>query len=288
MNWITAGFLMFFCSVVQYLLVRRAVLLKTPSQFTNLAMFLVPLGVYGLWAYATGVSLSVSPYQFLILAVLAFFFSYLGNVFSLKSIEYAPNPGYSLVLSKSYVVFTTLAAIPLFGSSLTPKAAAAILLIVACSALISIDRKKDVQPSHVRPSWLPLAFGAFFCWGMLSITSKYLLTIGVNVFARLIYSMAMVNLLIAGEMVMKKVRVKMLTAPQSVNLLIIGIMSAGFNYGMQQGFVTAPNIGYINAMNASSIGLVVVGSAIFFRDDLSLRKLIGVAGVIAGLILLVL
>ena len=66
-----------------------------------------------------------------------------------------------------------------------------------------------------------------------------------------------------------------------------GVLGVGFNYGMQQGFVTAPNIGYINAMNASSIGLVVIGAAIFFHDDLSGRKLIGVIGVIAGLIFLV-
>ena len=285
MHWIAAGFLMFFCSVAQYLLVRRAVLLKTPQQFTNLAMFLIPLGVYIAWAWGLHINLSVSWYQFLILAILAFFFSYLGNVFSLKSIEYAPNPGYSLVLSKSYVVFTTLAAIPLFGAVLTPKAAFAIAVIVACSAVIGIDRKKNAA-SHVRPMWLPLSIAAFFCWGMLSITSKYLLNIGVNVFARLIYSMAMVNVLIGGEMIWKKIKFAHLNKSQAVNLLYIGLLSAGFNYGMQQGFVTAPNIGYINAMNASSIGVVVLGSWLFFRDELTLRKFMGVLGVILGLLLL--
>lgn len=287
MQWILSGFIMFVCSVAQYLLVRRAVLLKTPQQFTNLAMFLIPLGVYIAWAMGLHINLSVSWYQFLILAILAFFFSYLGNVFSLRSIEYAPNPGYSLVLSKSYVVFTTLAAIPLFGASLTPKAALAIAIIVICSAVIGIDRKKNTA-AHVRPVWLPLAIAAFFCWGMLSITSKYLLNIGVNVFARLIYSMAMVNILIGGEMIWKKIKVAHLNKNQAINLLGIGLLSAGFNYGMQQGFVTAPNIGYINAMNASSIGLVVVGSAVFFHDELTIRKLLGVIGVVAGLILLVL
>ena len=278
---------MFVCSVLQYLLVRRAVLLKTPQQFTNLTMFLIPLPVYVTWAMLQHVPLGVTAYQFFILAVLAFFFSYLGNVFSLKSIEYAPNPGYSLVLSKSYVVFTTLAAIPLFGSTLSVKAGLAILLIVISSAMIGIDRKKNTA-QHVKPIWLPLSIAAFFCWGMLSITSKYLLTIGVNVVGRLIYSMAIVNVLIAGEMVWKKVRFTHLSGQQIINLIGIGLLSAGFNYGMQQGFVTAPNIGYINAMNASSIGFVVVGSALFFRDELKPRKLLGVMGVIIGLLLLVL
>lgn len=111
MNWIAAGFLMFFCSVAQYLLIRKSVALKIPSQFTNLAMFAVPLVVFIFMAAGTHTSLSVNWYQFLILVILSIFFSYLGNAISLKSIEYAPNPGYSLVISKSYVVFTSIASI---------------------------------------------------------------------------------------------------------------------------------------------------------------------------------
>lgn len=122
---------------------------------------------------------------------------------------------------------------------------------------------------------------------MLTITSKYLLILGVNVLSRLIYSMAIVTVLIAVEMGIKKLRLKQLSSRQWINLIAIGVLGAGFNYGMQQGFVTAPNIGYINAMNASSMGLVVIGSAVFFHDELTARKLIGVVGVIAGLILLV-
>lgn len=286
MNWILAGFLMFFCSVIQYLLVRKSVLLKIPSQFTNLAMFLIPVIMFGVTAVSLGTNLSVNWFEFLVIAIMAFFFSYLGNIFSLKSIEVAPNPGYSLVLSKSYVVFTTLIAIPLFNQQLTPRAALAIAIIVLSSAIITITGKAK-PAAHVRPSWLPLAVGAFFCWGMLSVASKYLLLIGVDVLPRLIYTMSIVTLIIAAEIRMKKMRWQALSKTSWGVLLGIGVLSAGFNYFMQEGFVTAPNIGYINAMNASSIGLVVIGSAIFFRDEFSWRKFIGVVGVIIGLMLLV-
>lgn len=279
---------MFFSSVAQYLLVRRAVALKTPSQYTNLSMFAVPLLVYVAMAAGTHTSLAVSGYQLFILFILAVFFSYLGNAVSLKSIEYAPNPGYSLVISKSYVVFTTIAAIFLFRAELTIVSALAILLIVASSAMISIDRKGAKRATHVRPAWFPYALLAFFCWGMLTLTSKYLLDIGVNVLSRLIYSMAIVTVIIAGELYAKRIYRTVLTRPQVWNLIGIGILGAGFNYGMQQGFATAPNVGYINAMNASSIGLVVIGAAVFFHDELTPRKLIGVAGVIGGLVLLIL
>lgn len=286
MNWIVAGLLMFMFSVVQYLLVRKSVLLKTPSQFSNLAMFFIPTVLFYAISLSTNTNLRVSGYELFVIAVLAIFFSYIGNVFSLKSIEVAPNPGYSLVLSKSYVVFTALASIPLFHAVLTVRSSVAIAMILIFSALISITGKVK-QAAHVRASWLPLSVGAFFCWGMLSLTSKYLLILGVNIYSRLIYSMAIVTILIFVEMWWKNISFKHLSMNQVGISVLIGICSAGFNYFMQAGFATAPNIGYINAMNASSIGLVVVGSAVFFRDELTMQKFIGVLGVIAGLIILV-
>jgi uncharacterized membrane protein len=54
------------------------------------------------------------------------------------------------------------------------------------------------------------------------------------------------------------------------------------------GLDLAPNIGYVNAINASSISAVTVFSAILFKDDFSLKKFIGVLGVTAGLLLLIL
>ena len=48
----------------------------------------------------------------------------------------------------------------------------------------------------------------------------------------------------------------------------------------------APNVGYVNATNAASIAAVTIFSIILFRDEFSWRKLAGVAGVVAGLILL--
>ena len=56
---------------------------------------------------------------------------------------------------------------------------------------------------------------------------------------------------------------------------------------MQVGFDLAPNIGYVNAINAASIAAVTVFSALLFKDELTLKKLVGVLGIIFGLIILV-
>ncbi|OGM20950.1 hypothetical protein A2771_04335 [Candidatus Woesebacteria bacterium RIFCSPHIGHO2_01_FULL_38_26b] len=67
---------------------------------------------------------------------------------------------------------------------------------------------------------------------------------------------------------------------------MIGVFASSFNYFMQVGFNLAPNVGYVNAANASSISLLTLLSAYFFKDDLNKRKLIGIFGVTAGLMLL--
>ena len=85
----------------------------------------------------------------------------------------------------------------------------------------------------------------------------------------------------------KKIRWKTLTKEQMMVLICTGLLSASFNYFMQVGFNTAPNIGYVNAVNAASIGAVSFFSALIFRDELTKQKMLGIIGVTLGLILLV-
>lgn len=287
MNWILAAFLMFSCSVGAYLLNRKAMLSGMPLSLQNLSSFIIPLIVYIPLAFASHTAMTVTPYQLFILVTSAVIFSYGGSKFSLLSIKYAPNPGYSLILSKSYVVFTTIVAVLFFHSALTVQAMIAIVIIIIFSALIVIDPKLT-HSKNVRPIWLPMAFGAFFCWGMLAISSKYLLTIGVPIYARLMYTMVIVSSIIFVEMKRQKDTFIGLSGNNKMLFITMGVLFAGFNYFMQVGYGVAPNIGYINAINASSIALVSIGAAIFFHDEFSIRKFIGVIGVIAGLILLVL
>jgi drug/metabolite transporter (DMT)-like permease len=284
MNWIIASILMFLSSVVLYLFVRKSNQLKTPQQLNNLAMFLIPVIVYLFISMNTNVRFELKPLEYFIIIIQGIFFSYLGNVFSLKGIEYAPNPGYSLIISKSYVVFTAIASIFLFSAPLSTKSVIAIIFIVGFSALIMVDRSKEKSNSN--KLWLPYTIGAFFCWGMLALSSKYLLNLGVPILTRLIYSMVIVTFLILSEIKVRKVKINDISKNQLFTLLMIGVFASGFNYFMQVGFDLAPNVGYVNAANASSISLLTLLSAYFFKDDLNLRKLIGIFGVTAGLVLL--
>ncbi|HCC84271.1 MAG TPA: hypothetical protein DEP87_01165 [Candidatus Pacebacteria bacterium] len=284
MNWIIASLLMFVSSVALYLCVRKSNTLKTPQQLNNLAMYLIPVLVYMVLTVRTPTSFTLKPFEYLLILVSGIFFSYLGNVFSLKGIEYAPNPGYSLIISKSYVVLPAIASVFVFSAPLTMQSTIAIVLIVLFGALIAID--KDKNKTTANKLWFPYTLGAFFCWGFLALSSKYLLNMGVPILTRLILSMTVVTVLIFGEIIYKKVAWKKVSKDQLSTLLLIGIFGSSFNYFMQVGFNLAPNVGFVNATNAASISLLTLMSAFIFKDELTLKKLIGIFGVTAGLLLL--
>jgi drug/metabolite transporter (DMT)-like permease len=284
MNWIIASLLMFVSSVALYLCVRKSNALKTPQQLNNLAMFLIPVLVYIPLTVRTPTRFTLTPFEYILIIIQGIFFSYLGNVFSLKGIEYSPNPGYSLIISKSYVIFTTIASIFIFSAPLTMKSVVAIVLIILFSALITIDKDKSRITSN--SLWLPYTIGAFFCWGLLALSSKYLLNLGVPILTRLILSMMVVTVLIFGEILYKKVAWKNVSKDQLMTLILMGIFGASFNYFMQVAFNLAPNVGFVNAANAASISLLTLMSSFLFKDELTAKKMVGIFGVTAGLILL--
>jgi len=280
-----ASFLMFGSSVFLYLLTRKATFTHLSTEVINLATFFVPLLLYLPLSIQKKTQLHLSSFHFLIIFLLAFFCAYISNITSLKSIKYAPNPGYSLILSKSYVVLTAIVAVLFFRSPITLKSTLAILIILGFSILITVG--KNIIHKHSNPIWLPYAFVSFFGWGMLSIGTKYAFSIGINIYQRLIYLAVLVSIFIIIEMIVKKTKVNNITFKNILLLFTIGIFSAFFNYFMMVALDLAPNIGYVNAINASSISMVTIFSALLFKDEFTIKKFLGVLGVTAGLILLV-
>ena len=283
MNWIIASLMLFVSSVLLYLFVRKSQLVKIPDTLNNLAMFALPTVIFFIVAVVQKKSLVISWENLILIIIAAFFFSYLGNVWSLKSIKLAPNPGYSLIISKSYVVFTTVIAVIFLNAHISLRNAIAIIFIVLFSALIMISKSKKQVTNK---QWILYAFGAFFGWGFLALVSKYLLNQGVDIIIYSFYIGVFVSIMIISEMIRQKIALTKIKTNEAVILMAIGLSAFFLNLFMQIGFLLAPNIGYINAVNASSISMVSFLSAYFFKDELTLRKIIGVAGVTAGLILL--
>ncbi|MFZ1484179.1 MAG: EamA family transporter [Candidatus Saccharimonadales bacterium] len=284
MSWIAYSFMMFISSVALYLTVRKSSLMNTPSYLTNLAMFAIPLFAYVFIGAFSHSSFAVAWLQILIIVITAVFFAYGGNKASLHAISVAPNPGYSLVLSKSYVLFTTIVAVALLGAELTAQKAIAILMIVAFSALVMVTKSDTKNVSSEK--WIALSFGAFFAWGMLSLISKYLFSQGVETITFLIYLYAIVTICIIAIDKVKVSRIKDISTQAKVLLIGTGIFSTLFNLGQFEAIRLAPNVGYVNAINAGSIAVVTILAVLLFKDELTMRKAVGIFGVTLGLVLL--
>lgn len=274
---------MFVCSVGLYLTIRKAALDKLPVRFNNLSMYSIPLSVFATTALATHQHFALNLVQAGELLVAGVILSYLGNTMSLSSIELAPNAGYSLIISKSYVVLTSVMAVILFGASLTMQSVIAILLIVTSSALVMINPRDEHRPKG--RAWVPLAIGSFFCFGFLSLLAKHLISEGMSTVVFLTYVFAVTLTCIIVEMVYKRVHIGLIKKHPRP-FLLIGLVNAGFQFFNFYAVSVAPNVGYVNAANTASIGAVTGMSILLFKDELTRQKLLGIVGILGGLLLL--
>ncbi|HSX00352.1 MAG TPA: hypothetical protein VLH38_04920 [Patescibacteria group bacterium] len=285
MHWILADLLMFVSSVALFLTIRKAALLDLPSQLNNLAMFGVPMLFY------VGLSLGwlqdfsrLTPWICVLLVVTSIV-AYVSNAASLRSIKLAPNPGYSLVISKSAVIVTVFLAVPLFGSKLTIQAVLAVLLILAFSTLIVTGPHKTHKSESKNESWLPLALVAFFGWAFLALSAKFMFRHSVTTMVFLSIFFTLVTTCIVREIRRKHISLEIIQRHRWL-FLQIGLWSSIWNFFLFYALNIAPNPGYVNATNAASIAVVTLLSTLLFKDDLSWRKCLGVFGVIGGLCLL--
>lgn len=282
-NWILADLVMFVCSVGVYIAVRKAALNMLPPQFNSLAMFAIPLIIFVIGDIFTREKMGLTLSQTLQVIGTGAGLAYLGSALSMRSIQLAPNAGYSLTISKSYVVLTSVLAVPLFGARLTVTAIISIALIVASSALIMINPK---AAHHARSAaWVPLAIGSFFCWAFLSLMAKHLTTEGITTVVFLSYVFLVATACILIEMKYRKMELGVVR--QHIKpFILIGIVSTGFNFFNFYAVSIAPNVGYVNATNAASISAVTILSVILFDDELTKHKLTGTLGVLVGLVTL--
>lgn len=281
--WIFYSLLMFAFSNLLYLAIRKAQKENISLYIYSVTMFLIPAISYFLLAIVTKTSLLVNLPQFALIIGTAFLWSYLGNFFSQKGILFAPNPGYSLVIQKSYVVLTTIAAIFLFGSSISISKVIGILIIVAFVAVISISGKTH----QAELKWVVFSLLAHLCFAFGSLMSKQFLNMGLQPYTYLFYITSFVSVVNLIEARRKKI-VFNLKRNQWLLILIIGLASVGFNTFMQFGYKLAPNPGYVVAINTASIMSLTVFSALIFKDELNKQKVIGVIGVLGGLLILAL
>lgn len=282
MNWIVMALGVLICSPLMYLFVREAKNLKKDIKIQNLSIFLIPTIVCFVYNIISGTSMIIEFKYLVILFFAAMLFSLLGNYFSLNAIQLTSNPGYSLMIQKSYTVFTTIMAVFLFGSQISVKSIIAIVIVLGFMALILIEKTNKKEDNN---KWIFYTFGAFFAFGFLSLTSTYLGNQGLTSTVIIFYLCLFVTIALLIQIFMKKIKLSF--DKKSIGVFVgAGIFASIFNICQIQGYILAPNPGYISAVNAASIALLSILYRVVFKDNLTIRKSIGIVGVLFGLLIL--
>lgn len=255
---------------------------KITVQIQNLLMFWPATIVFFVIWMINKEQFFIQSDYILYIGLSSFFFSFLWNYFSLVSIKQSANPGYSLMISKSYVILTALVSIFLFESHLLFTDIIAILLIVVFSGFILIDKKDNQTKWYKR---IITAFYSFLArWG-LALANKWFLNLGMSPTIVNFWMFLFVTLICIGDFA--KTRWSYWDLPK-ITLASIGVVvwMIVFNCWLMYWYKHSSNPWFISAANASSIAIITVCSAIFFGDDISMRKWIGIIGIIVWICVL--
>ena len=270
-------------SVVMYSLVRYIKQYPKSTELVPFAMIALPVPVYAVFVLFEKSSYRPSLLHALVLIMQGIVFVYLGNLYALKGIEKAPNTGYSVLISKIYVVFTTPLSVVLFNSKLSLSSIFAILMIVFFSYFVMIEKRSNrVKKTKEENAWIKYTLIAFLCFGGNALTSKYLLNGGMPIFFRLLFPGIVAGLLYAPKAIKNFQNIQVSKKPFILLLLAIAVCSILFNFTMQYAFSKSPNVGYVNAANVSSTAILAFPSALIFKDPLTRRRALGIIGVLAG------
>ncbi|KKP67606.1 MAG: hypothetical protein UR68_C0008G0008 [Candidatus Roizmanbacteria bacterium GW2011_GWA2_35_19] len=277
---------MFFSSIVYYLIIKKAQINKIDNRLYMVVNFSIPAFLFLFFNIKKGLDIFIHPLSIFYIFIASFIFSYIGSVISYIAINKAPNAGYSLVIQKSYAIFTSIAAIYLFQSSLPLIKFMAILLIVVSTGAISITRGKKLNFKNYL--WVIYSVISFFCFGGISLFNKYMVTKGIPPTVVLFWTMVFVSSISIINLIKNGINIAFHpTLGNWLTLFGIGFSVTFFYYFKIISEVTAPNIGFVNAINTASNAFYTVLVAFIFKDHLSWKKFMAVLGVTFGLILLV-
>lgn len=289
MNWILASFLMLVFSNVYYLITRKAQINKIDRRIYLISNFFFSAIFYYIVIKYKQLSFIPNINTLVIIFLVAFFLSYIPSAVSYVAMSKAPNAGYSMVIQKSYAVFTTIASVFLFKSSFSWIKFLIVVFILFNVGLVSLaDQKKNSRKNS--NSWVLLSFIPFFGYGILRLSNKLIITTrNVDSVVLLFWTTLFVTIFSTVDFIIhrKKINIKLSKIDWTI-LISIGISVSFFYYFLLTAEITAPNLGYVSAINAASNAIFTVLVALIFKEKVTFKKMIGVLGTTIGIILLIL
>jgi len=283
MDRIAASILTIVWSVFLYLCIRLANKHEMSVSMQNFLMFWPASILFLIWWLMIWDVFWLGREMLFIMVVWFSLFSGYANHLSLLSMKHAVNPWYSLMISKSYVILSSLLAVFLFWSPLTATDIWAIVMIVffACFLFLEPGSSLDLKDKK----WFFYALGAFVWWAFLALLNRRILLQWMGTVSLLFRLFFLVSLSV-GFQFFHSDDFSDFSAFFSWEALWIVCWMIVFNYGLIHGYAVSPNPGYLNAANAASIAFLTLASSLIFKDELTMRKMIGIVGVVVWISLL--
>jgi drug/metabolite transporter (DMT)-like permease len=280
MNWFIAAIVgIFFVSSVWLIL--KKVQMKGVSDEDSLARYFVFL-CFGIiiWHLATKTPISFVSLQSGMLLLVSAVFAAAANLLILLSFEKSANPGLTLVLSQTQVLWLTLAGILLFNSSISIIAGAGILLVLSGVSIIHVKKAKGG-----------------FKWGMLALaaglmsTAYWIIVKLVQAQTHLMPSLIMLYSSIPQIFIfllVKKFKTKRSKKKLSLatwGLLALGGLIGAFGNTTNVFAVTnAPNPGYALAVGSAGVLVTLFASIPLFKARITWRQLLAAIIIVAGVV----
>lgn len=285
MNWITASLLMFSSSIVYYLTIRVGQKKGVTVKEYMAINYPLPTVIFFIMNIAAGGTFMI-PFRIIPLILFhGIILEYIGATLSYKAIHAAPNAGYSLVVQKSYAIFTSIAAIFLFGASLTPYKFIAIITVIIFAAIISLDPKGTHKG---KSNWFILSLIPFLFFGSNALVSKYAISFGgATLLSYLFWLFLLMSIITSFDILQGKNKVTLNTTHWKT-LALIGISGTSFYYFKNLAQILAPNVGYVGAINTASNAFVALLAALLYNEHLSWTKFAAVVGIVVGIIYIIL
>lgn len=284
--WVIFSLIAFLATLWVNLLIRKIHLQNIPLRIQNWIQFTIPFLGFAIWGAFQPYQLKVDLNHLLLIIISAVAFTQVGTILANKSITLAKNPGYPVAIVRINVIITTLISILIFGSYLTLTTFTAVLIVTLSSFLLVDYSKEGSAATPERKNlWLWFAIGSGILTSGYALSSKFFINENIPLLTRMFYSFLAMSIVQSTDLFISKTKIE----AKKINLflfLMLGISTFLFNIFAQLAFEVAPNPGFVNAFLAASILPTTFFAGYFFKDEFNKRKILGMLGIFAGLILL--
>ncbi len=285
MNWVIYSAIMFFGSISYYLVVKKVQNLGVNKDLYMLINSIVPTLLFLVLSLIIKGNLNISWVGFIIAAFTAFILNYFGSVTGYLGIKDAPNAGYSVIIQKSYAIYTTVISVWLFNSEFSLYKIFGIALTLVFTAIISVEKS---EKKFKVGKWVIYSLISFLLFGGTTITAKYINIIGDDPNIYMFWVMLMTVLISTVPFIKSKQKISLKeNKNQLLWLFLMSALVSIFYWGKNMSTITAPNIGYTGAINASSNAFLTIISALIYKQELKFVKFLSVIGVTIGIIILI-